>query len=409
MTTQASPKQSLSLRVKLTLRLLEKIKHGTLRLTLPDGQTLQFGKDEASLLAAELHIKDVAMFEAVLELGDIGFGETYMEGLWDTPDLGALMQLLAANRQSLEKVVYGHWWSGLWQRLRHALNRNTRAGSRRNIAAHYDLGNDFYELWLDPSMTYSSALFKGNFNPSLQEAQMAKCHQALSSAGVRPGSRVLEVGCGWGGLAALSIEHFGAYHTGITLSREQLEWVKARQAESHESGRLQLQFRDYRELLAPDEAPYDAIVSIEMFEAVGQAYWAEYMAMLARSLRVGGKACIQTITIDEALFERYASGTDFIQKHVFPGGMLPSAKRFVEHAQKAGLELVDHLAFGHDYAETLRRWRHSFEASLDKVRAQGYDERFIRLWRFYLTYCEAGFDQGSLNVEQFTLCHAQAS
>jgi len=386
---------------------LQQLQHGELQLLLPDGQRLLLGQRSAGLVPAQLQLHDWRVFDAVLARGDIGFGEAYLQGLWDSPDLGALMQLLAANRQGLERMVYGQLWGRLWQRLRHALNRNSRAGSQRNIAAHYDLGNDFYALWLDPGMTYSSALFEGRPGQSLEAAQDAKYRRALRSAGVAAGNRVLEVGCGWGGLARLSCEEFGARHTGITLSREQLAWARARQQGALEDGRLRLEYRDYRDLLAPGEAPYDAIVSIEMFEAVGQAYWDDYMAMLARSLRRGGRACIQTITIDDALFERYAAGSDFIQQHVFPGGMLPSAPRFLAHAQRAGLVLVEHLAFGADYAETLRRWRATFEDRLEAVRAQGFDERFVRLWRFYLAYCEAGFDQGCLDVEQFTLAHAK--
>ena len=409
MNMKGTSQKSMPLRVKLALRLLARIQHGELTLVLPDGQTLRLGnRENQGLAAAQMRLNDWSVFEAVMAHGDIGLGEAYMEGSWDTPDLAAVLHLLAANRDALERMVYGHWWGTLWQRLRHALKRNTRAGSRRNIAAHYDLGNAFYQLWLDPSMTYSSALFGGDFSQPLQTAQSAKYRQALQSAGVAADARVLEVGCGWGGMAEMSLQAFGAQHTAITLSREQLEWVKTRQADAIEQGRLNLQFRDYRDLLAEGEAPYDAIVSIEMFEAVGQSYWGDYMAMLARSLRRGGRACIQTITIDEALFERYARGSDFIQKHVFPGGMLPSAPRFIEHAQRAGLQLVGHLAFGRDYAETLRRWRLAFEAKLNQVRAQGYDERFIRLWRFYLAYCEAGFDQGSLNVEHFTFSHVNA-
>ncbi len=285
-------------------------------------------------------------------------------------------------------------------RLRHLLNRNTRAGSRRNIHAHYDLGNDFYQLWLDPSMNYSSAWFQGDLQGDLTEAQHAKVRRALHSAGVQPGQRVLEIGCGWGALAEMAAGEFQAQVTGVTLSTEQLAWGQQRMQAAGVAPQVDLRLQDYRDI---QDAPFDAICSIEMVEAVGQAYWPSYFGTVARLLKPGGRACIQSIVIDDALFERYVQGTDFIQQYIFPGGCLPSPARFRAAAQAAGLRVVEEFAFGRDYAETLRRWHQRFAQQRSKVQAQGFDARFQRTWEFYLAYCEAGFDARSIDVVQYTL------
>jgi cyclopropane-fatty-acyl-phospholipid synthase len=281
-------------------------------------------------------------------------------------------------------MFYGAWWGALWYRLRHLLRRNSRAGSAKNIHAHYDLGNAFYKLWLDPGMSYSAAWFEGR-DPAevpLEQAQHAKMRRALRQAGVTPGSRVLEIGCGWGGLAELAAREFGA---GLATQ-------------------ARLLFSDYRDLPRQHAAaPFDAIVSIEMFEAVGHEYWGEYFDVLRRCLKPGGRACIQTITIRDDLFDRYLRSTDFIQQYIVPGGLLPSAAEFERAARQAGFEIEHRLAFGPDYAETLRRWRAEFLRRKAEVQLQGFDERFQRIWEFYLGYCEAAFDTGSTDVIQFTL------
>ncbi len=380
------------------LRMLQRLQHGKLDLELPDGTALQFG--QGSALHAKLRLHDWSIFAAVLRSGDIGLAEGYIDQQWSTPHLADLLRLLIANRNELESLVYGTWWGRLAYRVRHLFNRNTRTGSRRNIHAHYDLGNAFYALWLDPSMNYSSAWFQGDLTGNLTDAQNAKVRRALRSAGVQPGDRVLEIGCGWGALAEMAAHEFKALVTGVTLSTEQLAFGQQRLHAAGLSAQAQLRLQDYRDIQEP---PFDAICSIEMIEAVGQAYWPSYFSTVARLLKPGGRACVQSIVIDDALFERYVQGTDFIQQYVFPGGCLPSPARFRAAAQQAGLRVVDEWAFGADYAETLRRWHSQFMQQRTEVLAQGFDAKFLRTWEFYLAYCEAAFDSGNIDVVQFTL------
>ena len=395
------------------LKLLERLPVGQLDLLLPDGRALRCPVKPVSELAtaqptprATIHVHDWLVFDRTLRSGDIGFAEAYIEGLWDSPDLSALMRLMLANREHIERVLYGSWWGSLWHRIQHLRRRNTRAGSARNIHAHYDLGNDFYRLWLDDSMSYSSALFEGQDRATadLQQAQWAKVRRALAEARVDRGSRVLEIGCGWGGLAELAAREFNAHVTGVTLSKEQLQWAQTRLKAAGLDHLTEFRYQDYRDLPAQHaHEPFDAIVSIEMFEAVGQAYWDGYFKTLNACLKPGGHACVQTITIRDDLFDRYVKSTDFIQQYIFPGGLLPSPKVFEAQARKAGFEVVNRLAFGPDYAETLRRWRTDFHHTLDRVQALGFDQRFVRIWTFYLVYCEAAFDSGNTDVMQFTL------
>ena len=384
---------------RAALALLKRLRAGTLTVHTPDGATHQASGAARPELHATLNVHDWSAFAATMRTGDIGFAEGFMAGEWTTPHLADLLRLLLANRDVIEKAIYGSWWGSLLHRLRHALNRNTRRGSRKNISAHYDLGNAFYTLWLDETMNYSSAWFDGDFAKPLAQAQTAKLRRAIAATGVQPGQRLLEIGCGWGAVAE-SAARDGIAVVGLTLSTEQLAWAKSRLAHAGVAQHADLRLQDYRDV--PD-GPFDAIVSIEMFEAVGREYWDAYFQTLHKQLRRGGKACVQAIVIREDLFERYVSSADFIQRYVFPGGMLPSASLFVQHAQAAGLRVVDKFAFGLDYAETLRRWRHAFLARVDDVRRQGFDDRFVRLWEFYLAYCEAAFDAGNTDVVQFTL------
>jgi len=384
---------------RAALALLPRLRAGTLVVHTPDGAVHQASAAARPELHATLQVHDWAMFAATMRAGDIGFAEGFMAGHWTTPHLADLLRLLLANRDVVEKAIYGSWWGRWLHRLQHALNRNTRRGSRRNIAAHYDLGNAFYALWLDETMNYSSAWFDGDLARPLADAQRAKLQRAISATGVRPGERLLEIGCGWGAVAEAAARA-GVDVVGLTLSREQLAWAQARLARAGLAGRADLRLQDYRDV--PD-GPFDAIVSVEMFEAVGREYWDAYFQTVHAQLKPGGKACIQAIVIRADLFDRYASSADFIQRYVFPGGMLPTAALFERHAAAAGLRVVDRFAFGLDYAETLRRWRHAFLARLDAVRRQRFDERFVRLWEFYLAYCEAAFDAGNTDVLQFTL------
>ncbi len=379
---------------RIVLQMLRRLDHGALRLTCPDGSTLSFGSGTTPV---SLRLKNWKPCIAALKSGDIGFAESFIAGAWPTDDLAALLQLFIRNRDRLETMIYGSWWGGLLYRLRHLFNRNSKAGSRRNIHAHYDIGNRFYRLWLDPSMTYSSALFTSP-DMTMEQAQQAKYERILSQLQLPQGGRVLEIGCGWGGFAELATRQ-GAQLTGLTLSTEQLDFARQRLQDAGLAARADLRLQDYRDV----EGEFDGIASIEMFEAVGEAYWDSYFACVAQRLKSGGRACIQTITIADALFERYRKNSDFIQQYIFPGGMLPSPQAFRAHAQRHGLSVVDELAFGIDYARTLAEWHRAFERQLPAVRAQGFDERFIRTWSFYLAYCEAGFRAGSIDLVQFTL------
>ncbi len=389
---------------RAVLRILEQLQVGSLDLQLPDGSQLHFAARGSVISAAEpraaLRLNDWSLCAAVLKSGDIGFAETWIEGGWTSPDLVALLKLFIANREAMESVVYGTWWGSLAYRIKHLLNRNSRQGSRKNIHAHYDIGNPFYRLWLDETMNYSSALFEGDFAKPTAEAQLAKVRRAVRECGVQPGGRLLEIGCGWGALAETAAREFGAHVTGVTLSDEQLAFARERLQRAGLSEQSDLRLQDYRDIA---DEPFDAIASIEMFEAVGRAYWDSFFTTLASKLKPGGRACIQTITIRDDLFDRYLKSTDFIQQYIFPGGLLPSPSAFRAEAAKAGLEVTNECAFGADYAETLRRWRQQFLARDRQVRMLGFDNRFMRIWEFYLAYCEAAFDTGNTNVMQFTL------
>ncbi len=383
---------------RAVLRLLQSLRHGRLTLGLPDGSRVNVGDGQGPHAVLEVHHWSV--FGAALKSGDIGFAEGYIDGHWTTPDLSALLGLLLANRHALDDVIHGSWAGRLLYRIRHLLHRNTRSNSRKNIHAHYDLGNAFYTLWLDGTMNYSSALFGDDRQQDMRLAQNAKVRRALQMVGVGAGSKVLEIGCGWGALAQMAAQDFGAHVTGVTLSTEQLAWAQQRLASLGLGHQADLRLQDYRDI---HDGPYDAICSIEMVEAVGREYWPAYFSSVARLLKPGGRACIQSIVIKDELFDRYIHSTDFIQQYIFPGGCLPCPGEFRREAQAAGLAVVDELAFGRDYAETCRRWRQDFVAQREKVLALGFDERFIRIWEFYLAYCEAGFDAGDIDVVQYTL------
>jgi len=388
---------------RAVFRLMKSLKVGTLDVQMPDGSQAHFGTGAEGEPRAAIRLLDWSVCGAALKSGDIGFAETFIGGHWTTPDLVALLKLFIANRDAMESVIFGTWWGSLLHRVKHLLNRNSRQGSRKNIHAHYDIGNPFYHLWLDETMNYSSALFEGDLTRPTAQAQAAKVRRALRECGVKPGDRVLEIGCGWGALAEMAATEFGAHVTGVTLSTEQLSFAQERMRRHGAADRTELRLQDYRDI---DDGPYDAIASIEMFEAVGRAYWSGFFAKLHSQLKVGGRACIQTITIRDDLFERYVRSTDFIQQYIFPGGLLPSSEAFRAEARKAGLQVVGELAFGPDYAETLRRWRVQFLARDGQVRQLGFDTRFMRIWEFYLAYCEAAFATGNTNVVQFTLTRA---
>jgi cyclopropane-fatty-acyl-phospholipid synthase len=379
------------------MQLLQRLRHGSLTLHLPDGSVQRFGSTDGP--HASLRMANWNLCRAVLKSGDIGFAESFIAGDWTTPNLTALLGLMVANRREVEDIIYGSWLGRLAYRVRHLLNRNSKANSRKNIHAHYDLGNAFYELWLDGTMNYSSALFETP-DQSMVDAQHAKVRRALRMAGVQPGDRVLEIGCGWGALAEKATTEFGASVTGVTLSTEQLAFAQRRMENLGVQDRADLRLQDYRDIA---DAPFDAICSIEMLEAVGREYWPTYFQSLSKLLKPGGRACIQSIVIDDALFERYIRSTDFIQQYIFPGGCLPCPRELRAQAAKAGLEVVDEFAFGQDYARTLQLWREQFLHEQARVLQLGFDQRFMRIWEFYLAYCEAGFSDGCIDVVQITL------
>jgi cyclopropane-fatty-acyl-phospholipid synthase len=329
--------------------------------------------------------------------GDIGFAEAYIAGEWSSPDLTALIAMTATNCDYFERAILGWVPLRAFNRLRHLLKRNSKTGSRRNIAYHYDLGNEFYRLWLDRSMTYSSGLY-GDEIPSLEEAQHAKQARVVDLLSLDGDESVLEIGCGWGSLAARLANH-GARVTALTLSQQQLAFARELIAVEGVADRVDLRLEDYRDA----GGRFDRIVSIEMLEAVGEAYWPVYFAKLRDRLKPGGKAVLQVITICEARFESYRQGTDFIQRYVFPGGLLPTKAIVAEQARLAGLIPLSTLSFGDSYAKTLAEWRRRFLQEWPEIEKLGFPPTFRRLWEYYLAYCEAAFRLGFLDVGLYVL------
>lgn len=396
-----SSNDALPLSARLFFALLRRIRTGHLTLTTPDGAQHLFG-DPHHAPAAALQIRDWRACRAILRAGDIGFAEAYRQQWIDSPDIAAVLCLAMRNETAVRPALTGTPIAQRWYNLRHRLRMNTRAGSRRNIHAHYDLGNGFYGLWLDRTSTYSSAWFDGDSTRTLEEAQSAKYQRIVDTLGLRAGMRVLEIGCGWGGFA-LHAAHQGIHVHALTISKQQHALATERVARARLADLVDVELRDYRDI----EGQYDAIVSIEMFEAVGQAYWPTYFDTVKRHLAPGARALIQTITIDESQFFAYSASSDFIREYIFPGGMLASPERFVRAARVAGLHAEARLSFGLDYARTVRHWHAAFEAHLDKVRAQGFDDTFIRTWRLYLQFCEAGFVERRTDVMHFVLADAK--
>jgi cyclopropane-fatty-acyl-phospholipid synthase len=386
---------------RVLFAVLSRLRCGHLRIDGPGRQSFSFpgagpGPDAA------LTVDDWDVCGEILRKGDIGFAEAYLQGRWSTPDLPALLTLAALNRGALDEAIYGSAWGKLLYRVRHLLRANTRAGSCRNIHAHYDLGNDFYAHWLDSTMTYSSARFQGDLGQSLEDAQLSKYERILALVNPRPGQRILEIGCGWGGFAEYAARTRRCAVHGITVSRRQLEFAQARIARAGLAERVSLAFCDYRDV----QGRFDHVVSIEMVEAVGERFWPAYFDTIAARLAPGGSAVLQAITIADALFERYRRGTDFIQQYIFPGGMLASPGALRAQAQRAGLAVRGTHRFGPDYAETLRRWSERFNAAWAQLQGAGFDARFRRLWSFYLAYCEAGFRARTTDVMHVEMQHA---
>jgi cyclopropane-fatty-acyl-phospholipid synthase len=370
---------------------------GVLEVVLPGGRRLSISGSRPGP-TARLEVRDYRFMRRVLGSGAIGFAEGYMAGEWDTPDLPILLEVFCLNFDRIQRLVVGRPLMRVLNRWLHARRRNTRRGARHNIHAHYDLGNAFYGQWLDRTMTYSSALFATPSQP-LHEAQEAKYAALAQSIGLQAGHSVLEIGCGWGGFAEFAAARVGARVTGVTISRAQYDFARQRLFDRGLADRADIRLIDYRDV----EGRFDRIASIEMFEAVGQAYWPAYFAKVRDLLVSGGRAGLQIITIRDDLFDDYARSSDFIQKYVFPGGMLPSMARLREEAARAGLDAQSLSRFGHDYARTLNQWAARFQEAWPRIAPLGFDERFRRLWLFYLGYCEAGFRTGRTDVVQLGL------
>lgn len=389
--------QTLPWAARTLVSLLSRLTEGSLTLIDPQGRSVLFGK-QGRLPHAQLKVRDWRAASLILRQSDVGFAESLKRDWVECPDMVSLFRLAIRNEPAVD-MVRGRWWALLIRQVVHWVFRdNSRRGSRRNILAHYDLGNDFYRLWLDASMSYSSALFEGDETRSLSQAQAAKYERMLDQLDIQPGQTLLEIGCGWGELAVRAARR-GLKVKGVTLSDAQLAWARERVQGEGLADQIELSICDYRDI----KGRFDHIISIEMFEAVGLRHWAGYFSTLRERLRPGGRAVIQTIDIADEHFDAYVRGTDFIQQFIFPGGMLPSPGRFRALADHAGLAVKDEFSFGLDYARTLALWAQAFDTKQSAILDLGFDDRFMRLWRMYLAYCEAGFRERRIDVKQWVL------
>ncbi|MCY3984653.1 MAG: cyclopropane-fatty-acyl-phospholipid synthase [Roseovarius sp.] len=383
-------------RIRPLLSVLQRIEYGAIDVELPDGRLLG-AKGSMPGPRCRIAILNMGFLRRLLGEGHLGFAEMYMDGWWTTPDLQKLMDFITLNNENMARQFGGAGLFRLWQRLRHRLNSNSLIGSRRNIARHYDLGNAFYSLWLDATMTYSSAMFRSG-HETLEEAQENKYAAVCTRLALAPGERMLEIGCGWGAFAEYAIRERGVEVTALTISKAQYDFAGRRLFEAGLSEKGQILLRDYRD----ERGTYDAIASIEMIEAVGEKYWPAYFATLHDRLTPGGKAALQAITVEDSQFSAYRRRTDFIQKHIFPGGMLLCPAALRKLAGVAGLATLDTEAFGDSYSRTLRAWRHRFNDQWSRIAELGFDERFHRMWDFYLASCAANFAAGITDVMQVT-------
>jgi cyclopropane-fatty-acyl-phospholipid synthase len=380
--------------VRLALGFGSRLRRGTLDVTLPDGRTVRLGGAEPGPAAA-MTITSYSFASRLLNGGDIGIAEAYLNGEWDTPDLTEFLYLFCVNHDLIQAMLADNPLMRIVQTVRHWFNRNTRRQARRNIYAHYDLGNAFYSAWLDPSMTYSSALFEDD-TPDLTTAQHNKYRRLAEAIDLRPGQKLLEIGCGWGGFAEYAAKTYDAHVVGLTISQQQCDFARQRIEAAGLSDKVDIRFQDYRD----ERGQYDRIVSIEMIEAVGEQFWPKYFSQLRDRLLPGGLAGIQAITIQDRFFQTYRREVDFIQRYVFPGGMLPSPQILKSLGERFGVPVIREHIFGQDYAKTLATWRTNFRAAWPNLTPMGFDDRFRRLWEYYLAYCEAGFRSGNIDVRQ---------
>ena len=377
--------------------LVGKLNSGRVDFILPDGRRFRAEGLKPGPVA-EVTINNPDVFARLVREGDLGFCDAYLDGWWTTPDLQAFMDFIHADNDDMYDGFPGMALVRAWEKARFWFQSNTKRQALKNISYHYDLGNDFYSLWLDETMTYSSALFNTS-QESLEKAQIAKYASMVDQMGVQPGDHVLEIGCGWGGFAEYAAKERGLKVTGLTISKEQLEYAQKRIKRNGLSDKVNLKLQDYRD----ETGVYDGVASIEMFEAVGEKYWPVYFDKIKQCLKPGKQATLQIITIQDARWEVYRKSVDFIQKYIFPGGMLPSPSVLRKEVNRAGLSVQHSIEFGKSYSQTLRRWFEVFNNKWDNISAMGFDDRFRRMWNFYLTSCAATFESGNCDVTQITL------
>ena len=378
--------------LRFLLSLAAHWQYGTANVVLPNGERLRFPAKEPGPEATLIVHRDRFARRSIMG-GQLGFCESYLDGDWSSPDPARWMEVFLRNEHHMQEMIVGQPWARFLMKIPHALRSNSRKGSRKNISRHYDIGNDFYALWLDPGMAYSSAFFSDGIR-DLEAAQVNKYRVLAQRLGIAPGHQVLEIGCGWGGFAEYAAKYMGARVTAITISQAQLEYAQKRIAKAGLADRVSVVMKDYRDV----EGQFDRIISIEMIEAVGESYWPAYFKTLHDRLKPGGKAGLQAITIDEGWFDDYRNTADFIQKYIFPGGMLPTKSILAKQSEDAGMHLESIDGFGADYARTLRLWQDRFQAAWPEIKKLNFDERFKKVWELYLAYCEAGFSAGTIDV-----------
>ena len=385
----------MTLKTRILIKLLQASKGATLQITFPDGSKEEFGSGGPVI---SLCVLDWKIFDDLIDRGDLGMAEAIIRGDLVVDDVSALVRWACINEDSVARLLHGTWYGTFLARLRHLLNANTKQGAKKNIMAHYDLGNDFYHLWLDPSMTYSAGIFSDQ-NDDLHEAQMKKYDRIIDALDIRSGDHILEIGCGWGGFFSRAIERTGCRVTAVMNSPSQAQYNRELIARSGFANHVDLRQQDYREI----DGRFDKVVSIEMVEAVGEKYWSDFFGKVSSSLKDKGAALIQSITMQDQYFDQYRRKTDFIQRYVFPGGMLLAPKVFADYANRFELKDEKPFEFGISYAETLLKWKENFQTVDGDVRRLGFDDRFMRLWNLYLSYCEGAFRAERINVGHYLM------
>ncbi len=377
--------------------MVQGVNHGRIDFVLRDGRRFRAEGPNPGPVA-EVHIHNDDLFARLIREGDLGFCDAYLDEWWSTPDLQAFMDWVHADNEAIYDGFPGMALVRNFEKFRFWLQRNHKEQARKNISYHYDLGNDFYGLWLDDTMTYSSALFETG-QESHEAAQIAKYASMVDQMGAQPGDHILEIGCGWGGFAEYAAKERGLKVTGLTISEEQFKYAQKRIEKAGLSDQVEFKLQDYRD----EQGIYDGIASIEMFEAVGQKYWPTYFDTVRERLKPGKNATLQIITVTDRRWDVYQRGVDFIQKYIFPGGMLPSPKALRAQVIKAGLAVERSVEFGQSYNITLRRWHETFNDKWDQIAEMGFDNRFRRMWNFYLTSCAATFESANCDVTQITI------